>query len=79
MVINRPDMLRVDGSKQRHIEASPDRIGQSNKALKLPGMHNDPNANHSYHNNNMLVNNSNNYSSNKFSEQPPNDYLKSLN
>ena len=78
MVINRPDMLRVDGSKQRHIEASPDRVGQSNKALKLPGMHNDPNANQSYHNN-MMVNHSNNYSSNKFSDQPPNDYLKSLN
>ena len=41
-------------------------------------MHNDPNANNSYHNN-MMVNHSNNYSSNKFSDQPPNDYLKSLN
>ena len=38
VVINRGDVLRVDGKPQRHMEGSPDRIGQSNKALKLPGM-----------------------------------------
>ena len=27
VVINRGDVLRVDGKPQRHIEASPDRIG----------------------------------------------------
>lgn len=70
-------MLRVD-PKQRIVEASPDRIGQTNKSLKLPGMHNEVNPQHSYHNS-MIVGHSNNYSSNKFSEQPPSDYLKSLN
>lgn len=38
VVINRGDVLRVDGKPQRKIDGSPDRIGQSNKALKLPGM-----------------------------------------
>ena len=38
VVINRGDVLRVDGRPQRHMEASPDRVGQSSKALKLPGM-----------------------------------------
>ena len=73
----------MDG-KQRQVEASPDRVAQSNKALKLPGMHSEAMGvnpqHHSYHNS-MIVghSNNNNYSSNKFSEQPPSDYLKSLN
>ena len=76
-MINRAEVLRVDG-KQRHVEASPDRVAQSNKALKLPGMHSEANPQHSYHNS-MIVGHSNNYSSNKFSEQPPSAYLKSVN
>ena len=41
MVINRAEVLRADGNKQRQLDASPDRIGVSSKALKLPGMHSD--------------------------------------
>lgn len=81
VVINRAEVLRVDG-KQRQVEASPDRVAQSNKALKLPGMHSEAVANpqhHSYHNSMIVGHSNNNYSSNKFSEQPPSDYLKSLN
>ena len=61
------------------MESSPDRVAQSNKALKLPGMHSEANAQHSYHNSMIVGHSNNNYSSNKFSEQPPSDYLKSLN
>jgi len=43
-------------------------------------MHSDANPQHSYHNS-MIVghSNNNNYSSNKFAEQVPSDYLKNLN
>mmetsp|Transcript_36558 Transcript_36558/g.47986 ORF Transcript_36558/g.47986 Transcript_36558/m.47986 type:complete len:94 (+) Transcript_36558:1553-1834(+) len=38
VVINRAEVLRVDGKHQRQVDASPDRVGHSSKALKLPGM-----------------------------------------
>ena len=41
-------------------------------------MHSEANAQHSYHNS-MMAGHSNNYSSNKFDQQPPSDYLKNLN
>ena len=82
VVINRAEVLRVDGKHQRQMDASPERVGQSNKALKLPGMHSEQQSSHMYHNS-MIVNSnqnssSNNYASN-FGDQPPSDYLKSVN
>ena len=54
-------------NRERQIDASPDRIGHSNKALKLPGMQYSEPGNQL-----SMYKNENNYA-------PPSDYLKSIN
>ena len=73
VVINRGEAF---SSKNRQVESSPDRTGQSNKALKLPGMHDQPQ--HLHHNSVVVGHVNDNYSS-QFTDQPATDYLKSIN
>jgi len=71
MVINRAEVMRVES--KRLVENSPDRFGgQSNKALKLPGMQDQQQYVGLSHTNS-------NYGSQIGEHQPPSDYLKSLN
>lgn len=77
---NTPMVVQEDGAvqhrknhsvvinRERIIDSSPDRIGNSNKALKLPGMQYSEAGNQL-----SMYQNDNNYTA------PPSDYIKSIN